>query len=497
MKLERFQPVIKHLEEPLVEVGDSIAIPEPKMGWTLVGPPRNHEAAIKVNLGLIGDFTSIEKTKDLIEKFNVTTYGKDDSFLHVGFPGLEKLKIKFNVSSYAEIQQKDLKKLENTTTFSERIEISYRLITDKIKAMIDRHPTPDLLVLAYPEMIDKYCIEGAIGKRAMPRKTSLEKYIERQRARHIPLDKFLGLPPPKKEYKPVDLRSMVKAVCMKYDIPIQIIRPQTTEPYNPERPKREDDATTFWNLVIAMFYKANNIPWQVRGLMEDTCYLGISFFRDRGSAGSVKTALAQVFSLDNEGVVFKGEDALVDDNNAPHVKAPNASKLMQDAIDVFKRNTGHLPKRVVVHKTSRFSEAEKEGFLAGAENIDSVDLIAFGTRDIKLIRWGTNPPIRGTMVKLPDKSILLYTSGYIPYLDVYPGPRVPAPLELLEHHGETQTDLLCKEILSLTKLNWNNAKFCTKAPVTIGFARRVGSVMRETPPDIDIKDVGTKFKFYM
>lgn len=188
---------------------------------------------------------------------------------------------------------------------------------------------------------------------------------------------------------------------------------------------------------------------------------------------------------------------MFDESNSPHVSGSSASKLVRQAIEVFQRTRGTLPKRIVVHKTSRFNEGEKEGFLAGAENVEHVDLLAFGTRDIKLVRWGTNPPIRGTMVRLPDQSVLLYTSGYIPYLDVYPGPRVPSPLEILEHHGRTQIDILCKEILALTKLNWNNAKFCTKAPITIGFAKRVGAIMRESPPDIEINDVGTKFKFYM
>ncbi|TBR08567.1 MAG: hypothetical protein EPO62_06720 [Candidatus Nitrosotenuis sp.] len=499
MKLPRFQPTIKHLEEPFVDVGQGIAVPEPKMGWTLLGPLGNKPSGYEINIGLIGDSESLEKTKDFISRWNVTTYGKDESFLHVNFPGLEKLNIKFNVKSTAEIDEKELKQLDNTSSFSERVEISARIIKDKIKALMDRDPQPNVLVLAYPKKIDHYCIDGAIGKRGSITKTSLEKYIERMRAKHVTLDHFFGTPPPPKKYNAVDLRSIVKAICMQHNIPVQIIRPQTTEPYNPEKPRREDDATTFWNLVVAMFYKSNNIPWQVRGLMQDTCYIGISFFRDRGDSAMVRTALAQMFSLDTEGYVLKGNKATTDENNAAHISKNDATSLIQQAIDVYKRNrNGQPPSRIVIHKTSRFDDGEQAGFAEGSKDVHRVDLVAFGERDIKLMRWGTNPPIRGTMVRLPDNSVLLYTSGYIPYLDVYPGPRVPSPLEILEHHGQTSIETICKEILALTKLNWNNAKFCTKAPITIGFARRVGSILREMPPDIDIKDeVGTKFKFYM
>lgn len=45
--------------------------------------------------------------------------------------------------------------------------------------------------------------------------------------------------------------------------------------------------------------------------MEDTCYLGISFFRGRSDSSNLKTALAQVFALDTEGFVFKGERAFI------------------------------------------------------------------------------------------------------------------------------------------------------------------------------------------
>jgi len=495
MKFPRFQATVQHLKEPHIEVGEGIAIPEPKMGWTLVGPLGKQSLTYDINLGLIGDSESLEKTKELISRLNFTTYGKDKSFLHIDFPGVARFRIKLIVKWTAEIDGESTKeRLEKTASYSERVEVAARIIREKINALMEREPSPDVLVLAYPKIIDYYCIESAIGHKGLPRQTSLEKFIERMRARHITLDVFTGMKPPEKSFKPLDLRSVIKAACMGHNVPIQILRPYTTEPYTPDQPKREDDATTFWNLVVALFYKANNLPWRVRGLMDDTCYLGISFFRDRDDTSQLKTALAQVFSIDSEGYVFKGEKALVDENNAPHVTKDEAIRLARYAIDVYTRNKNHPPQRVVIHKTSRYTSDEIQGFKEGTTEIPKLDLVAFGSRNIKLIRWGQHPPIRGTMVRLPDRSVLLYTFGYIPYLNVYPGPRVPSPLEILEHHGTTSIDTICNEILSLTKLNWNNAKFCTKSPITIGFARRVGEIIRQVPPDTKLAD---RFKFYM
>ena len=497
MKLSRFQPVVRHIQEPQIEVGEEISVPDPKMGWTLLGPIGDKSKHYDINLGIIGDNVSLEKTKDLISRLNVTTYGKDKTFLHVAFPGLDRLRMRLLVEYTAEIDGESIKQqMENSSSLSNRIEIVSRIVEEKVKGLMDKEPSPDVLILAYPKIVDYYCIEGAVGHRGISRKSSLEKEIERDRRLHRPLDYFFGMPPPQNTFKPTDLRSMVKVICMKYNIPIQILRPYTTEPYNSDKPTREDDATTFWNLVVALFYKSNHIPWKVKELMANTCYIGISFFRDRADPSSVKTALSQVFSLDTEGYVFKGGKANTDEDKTLHISKEEAISRMKQAISVYTNSNGHPPQRIVVHKTSKFNLAEKEGFKEGLDQESVVDLVAFGTRNIKLVRWGEKPPIRGTMVRLPDNSVLLYTYGFIPYLGVYPGPRVPSPLEILEHVGNTSIDTVCREILALTKLNWNNAKFCSKAPITIGFAKRVGEIMRNAPPEAD-KDIQNKLKFFI
>lgn len=496
MKFKQFVPTIKHLEEPNIIFGDSNALPDPKMGLVLLGPYGNRSKVYEINIGIIGDADSIEKTKNFIEKFKIRSYGLKKNLLHVDFPGIDKIRIKLNVTSTALIEDKDLKQtMEKTSSLSERVNLAYRIIKEKIKALaVDRHPSPDIILVAYPSVIDEYCIKGAIGNRSMPRKTGFEKDVEKKRSVHLTLDKFAdSLSLPKEEFRPLDLRSMLKYESVNLNIPVQILRPNTFEPYDKDNPKREDDATTIWNLIVALFYKANNIPWKVENLMADTCYLGISFFRERENPSQVRTAMAQVFSLDMEGLVMKGEKVTVDrESNSCNLSKNQAKTLIEEGIEVYKRNrNGEMPKRIVIHKTSRFKQEEKQGFIDGARGIN-VDYVAFGTRSIKLLRWGKEPPIRGTMVKLPDGSVLLYTFGYIPYLEVYPGPRVPSPIEILEYESRSPIEEICKEILALTKLNWNNAKFCSKSPITVAFSRRVGSIIRECPKDIP-KNVKLKF----
>lgn len=80
------------------------------------------------------------------------------------------------------------------------------------------------------------------------------------------------------------------------------------------------------------------------------------------------------------------------------------------------------------------------------------------------------------------------------YLRSYPGKRIPRPLGVIEHHGDSPAVTVCQEILALTKLNWNSCAFGSGIPITIRFARDVGKILTELPKDFQPV---TKYKFYM
>jgi hypothetical protein len=53
---------------------------------------------------------------------------------------------------------------------------------------------------------------------------------------------------------------------------------------------------------------------------------------------------------------------------------------------------------------------------------------------------------------------------------------------------------LLTEILALTKMNWNGANYGGLLPITLRFARLVGDILREIPPECEPLP---QFKFYM
>ena len=497
MQFGVIKPSISIIKEPMIKVGNNIELPDPKLGLSLFGTYQEEKQEINIKIGIIGDSNSIENANEFFKRIETEIEGHKQNLLHIGFPGLEtdsklNIKLSFNEKWDAMITDSEVESAVKKDHLHERIEETVEIIEQKVKNISDREPTPDVIIVALPEKFYERCVDIRRGKRKLPWKSYQEKRIIRSKTVNQSLGKW-GVEIKEKEVIEItNLRSYMKGECMKYSIPTQIILPRTFE----NKSTTQDHASIVWNLITGLIYKANHIPWKVSGLDQNKCYMGIAFYRDRKYTEDwMRTSLAQVFSLSTEGLVLKGNQVPVDrDTNSPHLAENDAENLIRQAIQGYKEQTGFPPKRLVLHKTSRFNEAELKGFRRGGKDINQLELIALGTRGFKLIRWGNYPPLRGTVVKLPDKSVLLYTQGYIPYLDTYPGLRVPSPLEILEHHGNSKTDKICHEILALTKMNWNNASFCCRAPITISFAQKVGDILRETPSSIEPK---TKFRYYM
>ena len=71
---------------------------------------------------------------------------------------------------------------------------------------------------------------------------------------------------------------------------------------------------------------------------------------------------------------------------------------------------------------------------------------------------------------------------------------IPAPLEVRLHAYDESPSVICDEILSLTKMNWNNTQFDRKYPITIECARNVGEILKYLD-DGDAMEL--KYSFYM
>ena len=88
---------------------------------------------------------------------------------------------------------------------------------------------------------------------------------------------------------------------------------------------------------------------------------------------------------------------------------------------------------------------------------------------------------------------VLSVHGRICTLNEYPGMHIPAPLEV---GAALPTDMKerSKEILTLTKMNWNSSDGISRVPITMMFARRVSELMCELSDNAAPKP---SYRFYI
>jgi hypothetical protein len=289
----------------------------------------------------------------------------------------------------------------------------------------------------------------------------------------------------------ISFHDLLKAEGMRLTVPFQMVRPKTYGGGQPKRKRRgkrtssaqlQDEATRAWNIHTALYYKAGGIPWR---LVRDaaaltTCFVGISFYRTLDKA-RLLTSVAQVFNERGEGVIVKGAQAQLDKNDkTPHLSSSDAHALLKRAIEFIGANTARARRASSSTKTSRVLPEEAEGFDTAAQEhaIDTVELLTVRRSFSRLFREGTYPPLRGTFIELQRTSGLLYLKGSVDFFKTYPGMYVPRPLEFTVYRAETPVSQLAGEMLSLSKLNWNNTQFDGGEPITVRAARRVGDILK-------------------
>ena len=282
-------------------------------------------------------------------------------------------------------------------------------------------------------------------------------------------------------YEELNFRRALKAKGMQHGKPLQLIRQASLD----ERiaSGQQDDATKAWNFCTALYYKSGpTIPWKLEqdSARVTSCAVGISFYQSRDRQ-TLRTSLAQIFDELGNGLILRGTPVEIDKKDrVPHLSAQQAYDLLTAALKEYRIALRTFPARVVIHKSSNYSEAEIEGLELAARdmNIDAVDLVTIMDSNLRLYRDGNYPPFRGTFAQLDGNRHLLYTRGSVWYYQTYPGLYVPQPIELRIVQSEESPTFIAKEVLGLTKMNWNNTQFDGKYPVTLGCSRKVGEIMK-------------------
>jgi hypothetical protein len=301
-------------------------------------------------------------------------------------------------------------------------------------------------------------------------------------------------------------RRQLKARLLNDKIVTQIVRETTLAPNDflksNGQPKRrvEDPATIAWKLTTGAYYKDGGRPWQLADVRPGVCYVGLAYKRrDPDSDDRFAVCAAQMFLASGEGVVFRG--ALGPwyraDSDQYHLDEPAARNLVAMVVKEYRdQHEGAAPSELFLHAKSSFTDDEWSGFTGGAppETIVVGVQIADAKDSLKLFRPGRYPIMRGSALMLADDQAFLWTAGYAPRLDTYLGPETPNPVLVRRQRGDCAFDTILRDVMGLTKINFNSCLHNDRLPVTIRFADAVGEIMLAAPHSGEPR---LPFKFYI
>jgi hypothetical protein len=497
------------IEEPKLLFGGNGVSVDSKTGIERFGPYQTVTSPVRV--GVIGTASGIDAFKQYLEcARRRVTPGRNargrfyDSWVFPDFPGADlansfRTEFLTDTALQRSIPEEFFNKAIQSANVSTKLRQVTELVVKELGALADADPEPNVVVVVMPPSVERECANvGAAVRRTKVILTpgkKLTRRFERDRQRtgqeFFPFDFRETLEEGQKGFW--NIHHALKAHAMRFAIPTQLVWENRLHRLG----LTQDSASMAWNFFTALYYKAGNVPWLLQHVPPNTCYVGVSFHQESPlKDAATQTSLAQVFSGSGEGLVLKGQRAVVDKkrDRKPHLDETGAEQLLKQAIDLYTQHHGSKPSRVVLHKSSRYWPEELTGFKKALGEIYRYDFLTLERLDTRFMRLGKEPPLRGTVITLAPRHHVVFSVGYIPYLATYPGFRIPNPLEIVEHHGESPTELICQEILALTKLNWNSCSFASSDPITLLFARTVGRILTELPADVTPQ---TKYKFYM
>ncbi|MBK9121921.1 MAG: SIR2 family protein [Chloroflexi bacterium] len=297
-----------------------------------------------------------------------------------------------------------------------------------------------------------------------------------------------------------DLHDSIKAYCVQNGVATQFLR---DKPIN-----YPDQCRIKWWLSLAIYVKALRTPWALESIDADTAFMGVgySIVRNAPKGRQIVVGCSHIFDSAGLGLGYrlsKVEDPFFDRQKNPHLSREDARRSAENTQQLLYHAGRGLPKRIVIHKNTRFTRDEVAGFTEGFAGIASVDMIEISSDHALRFTACTpsrngnlqadNFPIRrGTAILLESKRALLWTHGVteavIPGRRYFLGGRhIPTPLQVTRHAGSSSLAVLAQEILGLTKMNWNNMDLYSKLPATIetaGMISRIGLLLERfgSPP---------------
>lgn len=302
-------------------------------------------------------------------------------------------------------------------------------------------------------------------------------------------------------YEGFNLHDRIKAKVAPLNIPIQIINDTMFE--------RVCRAQVAWGLSVALYAKTNGIPWKLADWDKDEAYIGLSYAIKKLESGvEYSTCCSQVFDPDGTGFEFIAYDTreyTTDRKGNPYLTYQEMQSVLSKSLLLYQNShNGRLPKKIYVHKTTRFTEDEIQGALDAFGSKMEIELVQivrgsswYGLKIDGPSKWNKKPTPapysvdRGLYQPLTENECLLWTQGSVhginqqkpnqPVFKEAPLMPLPNPILLRRFSGAGGWHATCASVLALTKVDWNNNTLYKTLPVTLVYSQVFAEVVKQSP----------------
>jgi hypothetical protein len=504
---------LKYIDEPSILFANGQKCSDPRDGLSLFGPLTK---LYGIKSGVVATKEGLKIFKMYLEKIQKPVFNTNN-ITRPMFPGFEAVfgcKWEADNLVFKEITNEDIGKfLYNESTHKRTYDLVTLFIDKIISANKNDEQRVDIWFVVVPEEVFKYCRPNSVLPKELIKTRSL---ITKSKAKD-----FVYMPSLFKEIDREDriikaqadtynfdaqFHDQLKARLLPYTIPTQILRESTLAWRDnknsfdkPIRDFSKIEGHIAWTVSTAVYYKAGGKPWKLSDIREGVCYLGLVYKQVEKSKNPKNACCAAQMFLDNgDGTVFKGEVGpwYNPEKGDYHLKPKEAKSLLTQAIGSYIEQNGLPPREIFIHAKTRFNNQEWKAF----QEVTPVGTNLVGvsinkTKPLKLYKSeGEYPILRGNAFVVDAKSAFLWTVGYVPKIQTTLSMEVPNPLFIEINKGEANIEQVLKDIMALTKLNYNACIFADGEPVTLRFADKIGEILTAST---SIKTPPLAFKYYI
>jgi len=514
-------PKAIYIPEPKLTFGYDQKAIDPRDGLVLYGP---HEALspFTMRVGVIGTAQHLSDYSAYVEQMNKPIYSRKRYYSEIislerqrpSFPGFEAVfNVKWPTNPEVALQvdlvdiQRYLKNQNKTLRTNDLVDLFLSKIVEFGKK---EDAKLDLWYIIIPIQIYNACRPKSWG-RDIGKGTA--KYAEMTEAGQTALafaeytdyDDILS----RILDTSTDFHHLLKARLIQENVhvPVQLVIDRTLRFRDKESNKRLDEymkANLAWTQSTTIFYKLGKLPWKLGDIREGVCYLGLVFKKLPNDPKKNVCSAAQMFLRDGDGSVFRGNIGLWESKpNEFHLDETEAGSLIGMALDDYFQKWDRYPKELFIHSKTYFDDLEWAGFEKAVRDRKAetklVGILIKDLNDLKLYRHAPKQPsnygvLRGTGFLLNDQEGHLCTKGFIPRLNTSNSLEMPRNLRVKIIRGTADIETVLRDILALSKLNYNSCIYGDGIPVTLKFSNKIGSILTSLP---EWKVDKRQFMFYI